>query len=349
MLQLTIKQKIVVHVSYRNLFNAPVRISDCEKWLGTHKSSDFNEAIDELKKENLILVKDGFLCMNGHDETIDLQPKKDQLSSRLLAKGEKTLLFLSRLPFIRYIGVSGSVAANNPTLQSNGRGKEFVDLDLFVICRSNCLWLLFLVERVLTNIIRLFSGHHFYCFNYVTDESFLEVYNKNFYTATEITNLKTIYDDGIYSLFLSENRWSEVFYPKIDNVVTREIKQRLPIWTLLLAPLNFVCYALFCFGRAIKRFEIDPLLEVFEGFNPVHKCNLKRISNPNGGYQEAIKKKFQEVFFKNFRNYYSEEIMENLFPLSTSFDFQPEHNIHDKENAELFTKYTLSSNEENSI
>ncbi|WP_436515143.1 hypothetical protein [Ekhidna sp. To15] len=350
-MQQTIKQKIVVHVSYRNIFNAPVRISDCQKWLGieTHNSKSFNEALDELINENLISVEDGFMCVRGNEDTIKLQPEKDQLSSTLLAKGGKTLSFLSKLPFVRYIGVSGSVAANNPTLQLNGRGNEFVDLDLFVICKSNSLWLLFLVERVLTNFKRLFVGHHFYCFNYVTDESFLEIYNKNFYTATEIKNLKTIYDDNIFFYFLKENKWYEKYYPHSRKSELEDKQQRYPKWTLLLAPLNFACFAIFCLGRAIKRLEIAPLFEVVEGFNPVQKCNLKRISNPNGGYQEAIKKKFQDLHQKKFPSYFSEGIMEDLFPSSSAFTFLPKHNVHDKENAELFTKYTLNSNEKNPI
>lgn len=349
---MTIKQKIVIHVSYRNIFNAPVKVGDCQNWLGIkeYNLDGFRVAVNELKNEGLISEKNGFLCVKGYEETVDLQSEKDQLSKALLAKGNKTLMLISKLPFIRYIGVSGSVAANNPTPYSRGKYKGSVDLDLFVICRFNCLWIFFLIERVVTNIKKAISGHHhFYCFNYVTDESFLEVYNKNFYTATEITNLKTIYNEDIYLPFIEENRWSENFYPQLTKFRAESKKKRPPIWTFILAPLNFLCFAAFCLGRAIKRFEIAPLLEVFGGFNPIQKCNLKRISNPNGGYQEAIKNRFKELYQRDFPGYFSDAIIEDLFPSSTAFTYYPEHNVHDSENAELFAKYTLSSNEKNSI
>lgn len=293
-------------------------------------------------------VKEDFLSVTDNRTIIDRQQEKEELSDSLLSRGEKLLLFLSRLPFIRYIGVSGSVAARNPTLQYSKRGKSYVDLDLFVITRSNCLWPLFLLERLLTNAIKIVKGYHFYCFNYVTDESFLEVYNKNFFTATEMTNLKTVYDDGVFASFIEKNMWSEKYYPKIVTSGTQESHAK-PFLLRVLAPVNFLCFGLFCVGRAIKRVEIAPVFELFGGFNPLHKCNLRRISNPNGGYQEAVKKRFIEIFEDKFPMYYSEEIMDDLFPPSNAFTFTPKRNVHDRENAELFSKYTLSANEENSI
>lgn len=350
-MQLSIKEKLIVHISYRDVFNAPIPIRECKQWLGidSHNSHKFVEAIDELKGENLISEKNGFLCVYGKEDIIDQQTEKYELTEELVAKGEKTLKFLSKLPFVRYIGISGSVAAKNPTLDIDRKGRKYIDLDIFVICRSNTLWLLFLIERVLTNFIKLFKGHHFYCFNYVTDETFLEIYNKNFYTATELINLRTIYDTGIYIPFIEKNNWYHKYYPEFNGNGNGIYKPKSASWTVIVAPINFICFAFFCIGRAIKRMEFDPILEIFEGFNPLHKCNLKRISNPNGGYQEAIKNKYSDLLKNNFPKYYSSAIMEYLFPASAAFSFMPEQNVYDKENAELFTKYQLSTDEKNSV
>lgn len=347
----TIKQKIIIHVSYRHVFNAPVRISECRKWLALdkHELIAFNEAIKELEEENLITVKNDLLCVKGSDTIIDQQANKDRLSESLMAKGEKSLLLLARLPFIRYIGVSGSVAANNPIGYKSGKFQGFVDLDLFVICRANCLWLLFLIERVIKNLRGFYKGHHFYCFNYATDESFLEVYNKNFYTATEINNLKTIYDDGTFGAFKAQNQWSERFYKANDSEGIKPGKSTSILWTLLLAPINWLCFIIFCLGRALWRFEFSPLLEIFGGFNPVHKCNLKRISNANGGYQEAIKQKFSKMYKTHFPAYFSEDIIEVLFPHRYTFHYNTSANVDNKEHKELFTKYKLETNAENFI
>jgi hypothetical protein len=182
----------------------------------------------------------------------------------------------------------------------------------------------------------------------VTDETFLEVYNKNLYTATELLNLRTVYDAGVYDDFMNENNWFQKYYSNQQLREKPNDKNRSLSFWILLAPFNYICFALFCIGRALKRFELDPLLEAFGGFNPVQKCNLKRISNPNGGYQEAIKSRFESLYKSNFSQYYSKQVLEDLFPADYSFQTS-ERNIHDLENAALFTKYSLSTDEENTI
>ncbi len=348
---LSTKQKIIIHLSYRNVFNAPLRISECQKWLGidAHNQKEFEAAIQELKEENLVSVKKDLVCVKRNSTIIDQQEQKDQLSQSLINQGNGTLKRLGRMPFIRYIGISGSVAANNPTGIQNGKHEGFVDLDLFVICRSNCIYILFLFERVIKNIRNLFRGHHFYCFNYVTDETFLEVYNKNFYTATEINNLKTVYDDGVFRHFKAHNQWYEGYYKPKSVTPINEIELKSFSWISLLAPINWSCFLIFCIGRALKRMEISPLLEAFGGFDPTKKCNPKRISNPNGGYQEAIRQRFIEVYETEFPNYFSEEIINILFPPKNGFAFNPDANVHDKEHQELFYKYQLETNEKDLI
>lgn len=349
-LLVSIKNQIINHICYRDVFNAPVAIESLRWWMGIDHNSNavFNQAIEELEDEKLIVCRNGFLAVTEKDRYIDEQVEKSILTKKIISKSKRFLSLFSKLPMIKYIGISGSLAAENPTIGHAGVNKGTVDLDLFVISSKNTMWILFLFERVFTNFHRRIFGHHFYCFNYVTDETFLEIANKNFYTATELVNLKTVYDDNVYDHFISQNDWHKKYYPlsisnKVDKFPVDE-----SLLTILISPINFICFAFFCVGRGIKRLEINPLLEIFGGFNPKQKCNLKRISNPNGGYQHAIKQRYKELYKMNFSEYYSNETIEMLFPLSDSLVFSKE-NVYDMEHAELFTKYALKVNEENTI
>jgi len=332
--------KIVSHVCYRDVFNAAVSIDNLKKWLLPKNSSleEFSKAIEQLKKEELIEEKNGYLVSYGNIDLINQQEEKNQLTEKLITKGEKFLNLFAKLPFVKFIGISGSLAADNPTLDKNGLNKGKVDMDLFVISTANTLWILFLIERIFSNLHKLIFRHHFYCFNYVTDESFLEIHNKNFYTATEIVNMKPVYDDGIYHLFLQQNVWHRLFYANsIDSSLHLEsVKPNILMRVFI--PINYVCFVLFCIGRATKRLEIQPILEIRGKFNPKHKTNLKRIANSNGGYQEAIRNRFEEIFESKFPNYYSEELISDLFPKSDSFHFTTD-NIYDAEISDLFKKY----------
>lgn len=346
----TIKNQIINHICYRDVFNAPVSIELLKKWIGINQinTASFNDAIYELKSEKLIVQKDEYLAIYPKYEFIEQQAEKSIVSEKLINRGRIFLTYLSKVPLIKYIGISGSLAADNPTIGTAGVNKGVVDLDLFIISAKNTLWIFFLLERVYTNVQRLIFGHHFYCFNYVTDESFLEVHNKNFYTATEIINLKTIYDDGVYDDFMVKNKWSEKFYNNLYGHGEIIYSRKSFSWLFILWPLNFLCFILFCLGRGLKRLEWEPILEMFNGFNPVQKCNLKRLSNPNGGYQEALKARFLELYKMNFPGYYSKQMMEHLFPAYSAFQITKEKS-YDLEHEEMFTKYSLSQDEKNTI
>ena len=252
-----------------------------------------------------------------------------------MKKGRSFIRYFSKILFIKYVGVSGSVAAGNPTTNS----AEHVDLDLFVISSKNSLWIIFLIERIFTNLVRLVKGDHFYCFNYVTDISFLEIYNQNFFTATEIINLKTLVDKGVYDQFLLKNSWVQRYYQiKLDDLQPGG-SSKVEKQNFLISWVNYSFYVIFCILRGVKKLNIRYAFEFTSDFDPTQKCNLNRICNPNGGYQEKVKQQFAKLMQQDFPEFYSSQIIDFLFPKKSSFNFSEEKNPHDFQIAEYFQKY----------
>lgn len=337
-MNLTLKELIICHINYRDIFNAPTSRKALESWLLTNgdgnEVKEFNNHISQLIADKLIIEKNGFFTVLGKESIIEMQPKKINVSKKLVAKGEKFIRLFSKIPFIKYVGVSGSVAAENPTTNDN----DHVDLDLFVISSQYSLWLIFFIERIFTNIVRLFNGDHFYCFNYVTEDNFLEVHNQNFFTATEVVNLKTVIDKGVYSEFLRKNMWAKKYYKNlaISNTI-QSYKQKKSNFFIRL--INYLFFMAFCIFRGLKKLNLSYAFEFTSKFDPSKKCNLHRISNPNGGYQEKIKERFSLLMKQNFKEFYSKQLIEFLFPDKSSFQFSTEENVHDLEIAGYFEKY----------
>lgn len=336
----SLKVLIISHICYRDVFNAPVHLDDLKKWIGINEKNEgeFRDVISALKLEGLIEEKENYLVPYGNLALIRKQGEKEVLTKKLIYRGTRFLQWFGKLPFVKFIGISGSLAAKNPTLDVKGLNKGNVDIDLFVISRANTLWILFLIERVLTNVYKLLFRELFYCFNYVTDESFLEIHNKNFFTATELNNLIPIYDKGVFGSFVNENLWCRKYYKIEYPEFSKSKNKKLRFWSIVFAPLNYACFVLFCVGRAFKRLEVAPILEIGTGFNPANKCNLKRIANGNGGYQGAIKARFQEMLQLKFTKYYTEDLILDLFPVDESFNFTGQ-NVYDIEFGQLFGKY----------
>ncbi|MEO9965944.1 MAG: hypothetical protein ABJF11_09160 [Reichenbachiella sp.] len=340
-MDISLKELIVVHLCYREVFSAPVAIADLKQWIGiSHENeSRFNTAVCDLEDEGHVMRKDDYLVLIGREDYIESQQLKKSYTAQLIDEGKPSVTILGKLPFIKFIGISGSLAADNPTIDKSGVNKGAVDMDLFMITSRNTLWLFVLLERIYTNLRRAIMGPHFYCFNYVTDESFLEVYNKNFYTATEIVNIKSLVDKGSFNDFVNQNLWYKNFYLKEKSGRSAESSNNSTnVWSYLFWIPNFLCFSLFCTLRATKRLDWKILKEINLSFNPRNKCNLKRISNPRGGYQEAIKQKFEHLLKENFSKYYSPELIQYLFPEDSLFGID-RLNIHDTEYAEAIMKY----------
>ena len=125
--------------------------------------------------------------------------------------------------------------------------------------------------------------------------------------------------------------------PKRRFLQTRTYERKKS--NLFLRSINHSFFMIFCLVRGLKKLNLKYAFEFASDFDATQKCNLQRISNPNGGYQEKIKERFTLLMKKNFQEFYSCHLLEFLFPESSSFEFSTKENLHDLQIAEYFEKY----------
>ena len=151
---------------------------------------------------------------------------------------------LSKIPFILFVGVTGSLAMNNAKPES--------DIDLMIITMHNTLW----ISRVLAVLYLHFSGVKLrspksqdekdkVCLNLWIDETKLSWhYPKNAYIAHEIAQTVPLLNkNGIYERWLSLNKWVENYWPYAVSVKsTKFTKKENSIFSLLLGAVNLAFY-----------------------------------------------------------------------------------------------------------
>lgn len=318
----SLRELIIIHINYRDVFNASVNVYDLQSWIGVTEALLLICELDDLIDEGLIET-DGKhnYCVAGRSEVFRHRASKKRLSEITFKNHQRVINYLSWIPFIRFVGISGSIAAENPTVDRDGIRQGKVDLDIFVITSANSLWLVFFFERILTNLFtRLFKGRYLLCFNYAMDGTFLEIHNRNIYTATELFNLKTVFNkqDTIQQL-MRVNAWAGKYYPTLGTVPevqrpTLAFTLLKDLFTVMLYPLNFSVFVLLQLTRSLKNKSLQPLTEISGKFKTGQRNNLKRICAPYGGYEECIKQQFEKKFKENFNPYFKPAFMEFLFP-----------------------------------
>ncbi len=145
---------------------------------------------------------------------------RQKISERLLREARLISHIFKIIPWIKLVGISGSLAVENADKNS--------DIDLFIVTAKNRLWisrffLLFILEilgkrRKRGESVKEASGK--ICINLLLEEDSLAQSDKNIYLAHEVLQMRVLWErDTVYSGFLEENEWVFKYLP---NWITAE-------------------------------------------------------------------------------------------------------------------------------
>jgi hypothetical protein len=146
-------------------------------------------------------------------------------SKRKMAKARRVSQFLSIIPTVKLIAVSGSLSMSN--------AKKTDDIDLFFITSKNSLW----VSRFLVNGMLFFLGEKRgrkekyakdkICPNMFISEDCLTISKKTMYIAHEVAQIKILFSRGdVVSDFFNANNWVLKFLPNVFVLGQKHKKEK---------------------------------------------------------------------------------------------------------------------------
>ena len=162
-----------------------------------------------------IAHKDGFYFLEGRGGLIYKRVLRKRISAKKTKIAKKTAKILSFVPGIRMIGLTGSLAMENSSEES--------DIDLMIITKKGLLW----TTRLCCYMAMWLCGHKIrkpgnkyqadkLCLNMWLDESDLiwPKEDRNLYTAHEIGQIIPLANKkNTYEKFIFQNRWILDFWP----------------------------------------------------------------------------------------------------------------------------------------
>ena len=210
------KRDIVNTLSYKKIFNQPLSLYQLIYYGHCYfmNLSEIHEAIDELVKRNKIKFKNNKYFINN--TKVKDTENYFEASKKYFDEIEKLIFIFQNIPFIQMVGVTGSLASYH-------FDEENDDIDLFVICTKNRLWLtrffLVLILKALNIYVNNSNPNLKLCPNlYISDSELAWPENKrNIYVANEIAMLQPVYQkNDTYFKFLSSNSWISEYLPNIS-------------------------------------------------------------------------------------------------------------------------------------
>ena len=195
-------------VIYASLFDYPLTLDQLHQSLVGIRAEKESIAGWWRSSERLqaaIEHRDGLFFPVGRRDLIATRARREALSRELLDRDRKILSMLSRLPFVRMVALSGSLA------HLNAEGSA--DLDLFVITAPHRVWAVTVTALV---IARLFGFRRHLCMNYVVSERAMQIVPEDLFTANQIIHLRPVFGAAAFERFVKANGFVRIHYPNFE-------------------------------------------------------------------------------------------------------------------------------------
>ena len=204
----------LISILYYSIFRYPLNLEEIHFYSENNNLSDTERDLDVLVSQNIISFIDNFYVYNDDLNCVFRRQKGNLKAQEILIKAKTKACFIAKFPFVEGVGISGSISKNYYDENS--------DIDFFVIAKQNRLWFcrFFLV---LYKKIFLFNSYKRFCINYYIAEDFLEIEEKNRFTATEIITLIPVTGKSIFSKFYQSNQWVLNYFVKFTADVAKVI------------------------------------------------------------------------------------------------------------------------------
>jgi predicted nucleotidyltransferase len=203
---LTIKRNILAALAYFDMFDYPLTYSEIFLFLeNKYRQSEFSEALNSLVFNKMIFQFDKYYSLKNDYGLIARRNKGNEKAAELIKKAKEVGRLLIKFPYVRGVGISGSLSKNFADNKS--------DIDLFIITDKNRLWVARSFMHCFKKLTFLVNKQHHYCMNYYIDEEQLQIVEKNIYTAIEVGTLIPLEGDTVFERFYAANSWTRDLLP----------------------------------------------------------------------------------------------------------------------------------------
>jgi hypothetical protein len=186
-------------LAYFAVFDYPLTGDEIRKFMPpARRSTVFENDLEKLVAEKVVFNISEFYMLRNEPEWVNRRRAGNARAKQVIPKATRVGRFLSRFPYVRGIGISGSL--------SKDYAHEKADFDYFIITKSNRLWIARTLMHLFKKLTFITGRQHHYCMNYYLDEQALKLRDQNMYTAIEIFTLIPVEGQGIHDFFAA-NAW----------------------------------------------------------------------------------------------------------------------------------------------
>ncbi|MDI9255831.1 nucleotidyltransferase domain-containing protein [Flavobacterium sedimenticola] len=209
-------------ILYFSIFRYPLKLEEIHSYTNYEHLSDTENELTHLIHEKILTKVDDFYVYGSDLDSVIKRLRGNLYADRALKKARKKARFIAKFPFVKAVGVSGSL--------SKGYYDSGSDIDFFVITQPGKLWLcrtfLMLYKKIF-----LLNSRKYFCINYFVAANQLEIEEKNRFTATEMKTLIPMQGKAVFEDFFRKNIWVNDYFNKFKPNLSAVPNAKKPFFT----------------------------------------------------------------------------------------------------------------------
>ncbi|MCL5995396.1 MAG: hypothetical protein M1546_04990 [Chloroflexi bacterium] len=279
----TTQQAVLWTVAYADVFDYPLTLNEVHRYLwglpatrkdvadilrpGRHRPLGLSHVTG-----NGDLPRGGYYTLPGREAIAGLRTRRERMAARLWTKAWSYAQWIARLPFVRMVALTGSLAMGN--VERNA------DIDYLIITEPNRLWLCRACVVALT-LCAARRGDTI-CPNYFLSENALALRERNLYTAREFAQMIPLYGLSAYQHMRACNPWVRNYLPNAKGPPDLATRMRTPdARDATLAAGHEVLKSV---AEGMLRTPPFGRLEAWEMRRKLRKFNPQREFHPESGF-----------------------------------------------------------------
>jgi hypothetical protein len=206
MLNFALEYAILETLAYSDVFDYPLRLDELHRYLTCRATpSELLSALARLQGQ--VDQLEGYYFIAGRAAIVSQRKQRQARSRPLLRRALQYGRVLGRLPFVRMVGLTGSLAVGNCD--------STADFDYMLVTEQGRVWTARALALAFGRITRLWGDT--ICPNIIISEIALEWPWHDLYSARELCQMIPITGIGVYHRLRAANRWTEAILPNASS------------------------------------------------------------------------------------------------------------------------------------
>ncbi len=232
-------------LAYSDVFDYPLTAAEVHYYLTSMRVS--LEAVAQALADRSLFARVGdYFTLPGREKIVETRESRAEVAKRLWPKATRYGRIIARLPFVRMVAVTGSLAMNNT--------EEGKDIDYMIVTAPGHLWTCRALSIVIVRFARL-EGVSL-CPNYLVTTNALELSERSLYVAHELVQMIPLSGMEIYQEICRINAWTADYLP--NATLTAKLPQgRKPVQKRSIVQRLLERFLSLPFGNWLEKWEMD--------------------------------------------------------------------------------------------